>query len=109
MDPLPPYPEGSAAAAAVSVGAAGGEAVKLLGESSDDNRDDSDDDDDEGIVGVGLPRMLGLVPEGNAELASTFAWEDDILWEGAAEADTTNKGEGAGGGSSGNSKRYHQE
>ena len=42
----------------------------------------SDDNGGNGDEGEGdvLPRMLGLVPEGNVELASTYAWEDDIIW-----------------------------
>ena len=92
--PLPSLPAGLAAAAA----GAGSEAVKVFGEGSDDNVDANDSDNDSGIVGVGLPRMLGLVPEGNAELASTFAWEDDILWEGAeGEEDAAGRGEGGSG------------
>ena len=45
-------------------------------------------------VGV-LPKMLGLIPEGNLEMASTYAWEDDIIWGDQDDDDTRTRGLGS--------------
>ena len=62
-----------------------GEEIENQGFIKADVKDEKDEDWADADVleptlGGGLPRMLGLVPEGNAELASTYAWEEDILW-----------------------------
>ncbi|GAX83509.1 hypothetical protein CEUSTIGMA_g10934.t1 [Chlamydomonas eustigma] len=42
--------------------------------------------------GAGSVKFIGLVPESNAELASTYAWENDIIWGDDSEEEVKENG-----------------